>query len=75
MHYSDALWLPVLQHTSPSGPGHQRTTNRWVRVVQSLRNRIAHHEKVFKTPFKDTRLTPAELHDPCIELGRFAQST
>lgn len=36
--------------------------------MQSRRNRIGHHEKVIKEPFKDTQLTLAELHDHCIEV-------
>lgn len=68
LRYHDTLWLPALQHAFPAGPGHQRKTNRGVRIVQSLRNRIGHHEKVFKEPFKDSQLTLAELHDHCIHV-------
>ncbi|MBS1836074.1 MAG: hypothetical protein JST64_00095 [Actinobacteria bacterium] len=66
--YHDTLWLPALQHAFPAGPGHQRRTNRGLRTVQSLRNRIGHHEKIFKEPFKDTQLTLADLHDHCIDV-------
>lgn len=66
--YHDTLWLPALQHAFPAGPGHQRRTNRGLRIVQSLRNRIGHHEKVFKEPFKDTQLTLVELHEHCIDV-------
>lgn len=68
LRYHDTLWLPALQHAFPAGPGHQRKTNRGLRTVQSLRNRIGHHEKIFKEPFKDTQLTLADLHDHCIQV-------
>lgn len=68
LRYHDTLWLPALQHAFPSGPGHQKKTNRGLRTVQSLRNRIGHHEKVFKVPFKDTRLTLPGLHQHCLDV-------
>ncbi len=68
LHYHDTLWLPALQQAFPAGPGHQRKTNRGLRVVQSLRNRIGHHEKIFREPFKDTGLTLEQLHAHCIEV-------
>lgn len=67
LRYHDTLWLPALQHAFPSGPGHQKKTNRGLRVVQSLRNRIGHHEKIFKEPFKETSLTLPTLHQHCLD--------
>lgn len=69
LHYHDTLWRPALERAFPAGPGHQRKTNGGLRTVQSLRNRIGHHEKIFKEPFKDTRLTLAGLHDHCIAVA------
>lgn len=69
LRYHDTLWVPALQNAFPAGPGHQRKTNRGLRIVQSLRNRIGHHEKIFKEPFKDTELTLSELHDHCIDVA------
>lgn len=66
LHYHDTLWVPALQHGFPAGPGHQRRTNRGLRVVQSLRNRIGHHEKIFNEPFKDTQFTLSGLHEHCL---------
>lgn len=68
LRYHDTLWLPALQHAFPGGPAHQRKTNRGLRTVQSLRNRIGHHEKIFNEPFKDTQLTLQALHAHCLEV-------
>lgn len=69
LRYHDTLWLPAVQHAFPAGPGHQRKTNRGLRIVQSLRNRIGHHEKIFKEPFKDTDFTLPQRHDHCIAVA------
>jgi hypothetical protein len=68
LRYHDTLWLPALQHAFPNGPAHQKKTNRGLRTVQSLRNRIGHHEKIFHEPFKDTQLTLQALHSHCLEV-------
>lgn len=68
LRYHDTLWTPALQHAFPAGPGHQRKTNRGLRTIQSLRNRIGHHEKIFNEPFKDSGLTLAQLHAHCLDV-------
>jgi len=72
LRYHDTLWTPALQHAFPAGPGHQRKTNRGLRTIQSLRNRIGHHEKIFNEPFKDTQLTLQALHAHCLDVTRWA---
>ena len=69
LRYHDTLWAPALQHAFPAGPGHQRKTNRGLRVVQSLRNRVGHHEKIFNEPFKDTQFTLSGLHQHCLQVA------
>jgi hypothetical protein len=71
LRYHDTLWLPALQHAFPNGPAHQKKTNRGLRTVQSLRNRIGHHEKIFNEPFKDTQLTLQALHSHCLDVTRW----
>lgn len=71
LRYHDTLWLPALAAAFPSGPGHQKKTNSGLRVVQSVRNRIAHHEKIFQEPFKDTRLDLVDLHEHCLDVARW----
>ncbi len=68
LRYHDTLWLPALQHAFPNGLAHQKKTNRGLRTVQSLRNRIGHHEKIFNEPFKDTQLTLRALHAHCLDV-------
>ncbi|MBK9561189.1 MAG: hypothetical protein IPO44_17055 [Candidatus Microthrix sp.] len=68
LRYHDTLWLPALRYAFPSGLGHQRKTNQGLRAVQTLRNRIGHHEPIFKEPFKDTRLSLAGLHQHCLDV-------
>lgn len=74
LRYHDTLWTPGLQHAFPAGLGHQRKTNRGLRTVQSLRNRIGHHEKIFSEPFKDSGLSLAALHDHCLDVGGWVSS-
>lgn len=72
LRYHDTLWLPALQHAFPGGPGHQKKTNRGLRTVQRLRNRIGHHEKIFNEPFKDTKLALPALHAHCLDVTAWA---
>lgn len=69
VRYRETLWLPALRDAFPFGPGHQKKTNRGLRTVQSLRNRIGHHEKIFSEPFKDTDLTLDALHQHCLDVA------
>jgi hypothetical protein len=68
LRYHDTLWLPALQQAFPGGPAHQKKTNRGLRTVQSLRNRIGHHEKIFNEPFKGTQLSLGALHAHCLDV-------
>ncbi|WP_020379383.1 hypothetical protein [Candidatus Microthrix parvicella] len=69
LRYHDTLWLPALRYAFPSGLGHQRKTNQGLRTVQTLRNRIGHHEPIFKEPFKETRFSLASLHQHCLDVA------
>lgn len=63
--YQATLWDPALRQAFPNGPHHRKKTNRGLRDVQMLRNRISHHEKIFSDSHSWTERTLEQLYEHC----------
>ena len=48
--YEKRLWLPALRHALPDGTDRAREVERPMSDLHQLRNRVAHHEPLLRTP-------------------------
>lgn len=67
--YEATLWTPCLRHAYPHQPRHRRN-DVYVRLdhLNTLRNRVAHHEPIHSTRVGNTGLDIAALHNEMLEL-------
>jgi Abi-like protein len=50
--YDQSLWKPCLRHVWP-GQSQRRTVHEPFEKLHNLRNRIAHHEPIYRLPLRD----------------------
>jgi hypothetical protein len=67
--YEATLWTPCLRHVYPHQSPHRRN-DVYVRLdhLNTLRNRVAHHEPIHSTNVGNTGLDIAALHNEMLEL-------
>jgi hypothetical protein len=67
--YEATLWTPCLRHVYPHQSPHRRN-DVYIRLdhLNTLRNRVAHHEPIHSTNVGNTGLDIAALHHEMLEL-------